>query len=132
MVSEVGVATRGGVALWAERGVAARCPPPSAAPARPGPAMPPARADYLAPWWAAWLHGLPHRGLRLQPVPAAFHPRDPDYQQVRTPRFAPPLPWARVLHPPALPTLIRQRAFGGCAPRWGVRAPTQRSTRSLQ
>ncbi|XP_074703237.1 protein tweety homolog 2 isoform X2 [Strix aluco] len=43
--------------------------------------MPPARADYLAPWWAAWLHGLPHRGLRLQPVPAAFRPRDPDYQQ---------------------------------------------------
>lgn len=43
--------------------------------------MPPARADYLAPWWAAWLHGLPHRGLRLQPVPAAFHPRDPEYQQ---------------------------------------------------
>lgn len=71
------------------RGVAARCPPPSAAPARPRspppPAMPPARADYLAPWWAVWLHGLPHRGLRLQPVPAAFRPRDPDYQQVPTP-----------------------------------------------
>lgn len=81
--------------------------------------MPPARADYLAPWWAAWLHGLPHRGLRLQPVPADFHPRDPDYQQVRTPRFVPPLPWVRVLRPPALPTLVLQRAFGGCAPRGG-------------
>ncbi|KAI6075766.1 Protein tweety-like protein 2 [Aix galericulata] len=43
--------------------------------------MPPARADYLAPWWAAWLHGVPHRDLRLQPVPAAFRPRDPEYQQ---------------------------------------------------
>ncbi|XP_069728354.1 protein tweety homolog 2 isoform X3 [Phaenicophaeus curvirostris] len=43
--------------------------------------MPPARADYLAPWWAAWLHGLPHRDLRLQPVPASFRPRDADYQQ---------------------------------------------------
>ncbi|XP_051653692.1 protein tweety homolog 2 isoform X2 [Manacus candei] len=43
--------------------------------------MGPARADYLAPWWAAWLHGLPHRGPRLQPVPSAFRPQDPDYQQ---------------------------------------------------
>ncbi|XP_032055856.1 protein tweety homolog 2 isoform X2 [Aythya fuligula] len=43
--------------------------------------MPPSRADYLAPWWAAWLHGVPHRDLRLQPVPAAFRPRDPEYQQ---------------------------------------------------
>ncbi|XP_053850483.1 protein tweety homolog 2 [Vidua macroura] len=43
--------------------------------------MGPARADYLAPWWAAWLHGLPHRGPRLQPVPSTFRPQDPDYQQ---------------------------------------------------
>ncbi|XP_066188415.1 protein tweety homolog 2 [Sylvia atricapilla] len=43
--------------------------------------MGPARADYLAPWWAAWLHGLPHRGPNLQPVPSAFRPQDPDYQQ---------------------------------------------------
>ncbi|XP_071307459.1 protein tweety homolog 2 isoform X3 [Agelaius tricolor] len=43
--------------------------------------MGPARADYLAPWWAAWLHGLPHRDPRLQPVPSTFRPQDPDYQQ---------------------------------------------------
>ncbi|XP_058708023.1 protein tweety homolog 2 isoform X1 [Poecile atricapillus] len=43
--------------------------------------MGPARADYLAPWWAAWLHGLPHRGPSLQPVPSTFRPQDPDYQQ---------------------------------------------------
>ncbi|KAL2297832.1 hypothetical protein Nmel_016397 [Mimus melanotis] len=43
--------------------------------------MGPARADYLAPWWAAWLHGLPHRGPHLQPVPSTFRPQDPDYQQ---------------------------------------------------
>uniref|UniRef100_A0A8C3V3E7 Protein tweety homolog n=2 Tax=Catharus ustulatus TaxID=91951 RepID=A0A8C3V3E7_CATUS len=48
---------------------------------RPRPAMGPARADYLAPWWAAWLHGLPHRGPHLQPVPSTFRPQDPDYQQ---------------------------------------------------
>nr|XP_060620233.1 protein tweety homolog 2 isoform X1 [Anolis sagrei ordinatus] len=40
-----------------------------------------ARADYLAPWWATWLHGLPHLSLSLQPVPSAFRPRDADYQQ---------------------------------------------------
>nr|XP_056711501.1 protein tweety homolog 2 isoform X2 [Euleptes europaea] len=40
-----------------------------------------ARADYLAPWWASWLHGLPHLSLSLQPVPSAFRPKDPDYQQ---------------------------------------------------
>uniref|UniRef100_A0A8B9G0T8 Protein tweety homolog n=1 Tax=Amazona collaria TaxID=241587 RepID=A0A8B9G0T8_9PSIT len=43
--------------------------------------MPPARAGYVAPWWVSWLHRLPHRGLRLQSVPAAFRPRDADYQQ---------------------------------------------------
>ncbi|XP_065419792.1 protein tweety homolog 2 [Chrysemys picta bellii] len=40
-----------------------------------------ARADYLAPWWAAWLHRFPHVNLRLQPVPSAFRPQQPDYQQ---------------------------------------------------
>ncbi|XP_075296842.1 protein tweety homolog 2 [Opisthocomus hoazin] len=40
-----------------------------------------ARAVYLAPRWAGWLHALPRRGLRLQPVPAAFRPSDPGYQQ---------------------------------------------------
>nr|XP_032607510.2 protein tweety homolog 2 isoform X1 [Taeniopygia guttata] len=43
--------------------------------------MGPGRAAYLAPWWAAWLHGLPHRGPHLQPVPGTFRPQDPDYQQ---------------------------------------------------
>lgn len=43
--------------------------------------LPAARADYLAPWWASWLHGLPHLSLSLQPVSSAFRPRDPDYQQ---------------------------------------------------
>uniref|UniRef100_A0A8D2J7A1 Protein tweety homolog n=3 Tax=Varanus komodoensis TaxID=61221 RepID=A0A8D2J7A1_VARKO len=37
--------------------------------------------DYLAPWWASWLHGLPHVSLSLQPVSSAFRPRDADYQQ---------------------------------------------------
>uniref|UniRef100_A0A803TDB2 Protein tweety homolog n=1 Tax=Anolis carolinensis TaxID=28377 RepID=A0A803TDB2_ANOCA len=37
--------------------------------------------DYLAPWWATWLHGLPHLSLNLQAVPSAFRPRDADYQQ---------------------------------------------------
>uniref|UniRef100_A0A8D0BCC9 Protein tweety homolog n=1 Tax=Salvator merianae TaxID=96440 RepID=A0A8D0BCC9_SALMN len=40
-----------------------------------------ARADYLAPWWASWLHGLPHLSLSLQPVSNTFRPRDADYQQ---------------------------------------------------
>nr|XP_048673680.1 protein tweety homolog 2 isoform X3 [Caretta caretta] len=44
-------------------------------------ALPAARADYLAPWWAAWLHRFPHVSLRLQPVPGAFRPQQPDYQQ---------------------------------------------------
>lgn len=114
------------MAWRAERGVAARCPPPSAAPARPGPAMPPARADYLAPWWAAWLHGLPHRGLRLQPVPAAFHPRDPEYQQVRTPLFVPPPPLGSG---PPIPSRSRRSfcsgVLGGALRAGGVRAPTQ-------
>ncbi|KAM7146013.1 protein tweety homolog 2 [Macrochelys suwanniensis] len=39
------------------------------------------RADYLAPWWAACLHRFPHVNLRLQPVPGAFRPQQPDYQQ---------------------------------------------------
>ncbi|KAL8163489.1 UNVERIFIED_CONTAM: hypothetical protein K2H54_023714 [Gekko kuhli] len=43
--------------------------------------LPAARADYLAPWWASWLHGLPHLSLSLHPVPSAFRPKDPDYQQ---------------------------------------------------
>lgn len=44
--------------------------------------LPAARAEYLAPWWASWLHGLPHLNLSLQPVSSAFHPRESDYQQV--------------------------------------------------
>ncbi|XP_074827114.1 protein tweety homolog 2 isoform X2 [Natator depressus] len=44
-------------------------------------ALPAARADYLVPWWAAWLHRFPHVSLRLQPVPSAFRPQQPDYQQ---------------------------------------------------
>nr|XP_020668796.1 protein tweety homolog 2 [Pogona vitticeps] len=43
--------------------------------------LPAARADYLAPWWASWLHGLPHLSLSLQPVSSAFRPKDEDYQQ---------------------------------------------------
>uniref|UniRef100_A0A8C6VAL3 Protein tweety homolog n=1 Tax=Naja naja TaxID=35670 RepID=A0A8C6VAL3_NAJNA len=40
-----------------------------------------ARAEYLAPWWTSWLHGLPHLSFSLRPVPNAFRPRDDDYQQ---------------------------------------------------
>uniref|UniRef100_A0A8D0HDS1 Protein tweety homolog n=1 Tax=Sphenodon punctatus TaxID=8508 RepID=A0A8D0HDS1_SPHPU len=43
--------------------------------------MPAARADYLAPWWASWLHGLPHLSLDLRPVSSTFRPGDADYQQ---------------------------------------------------
>lgn len=59
-----------------------------------GAMLPTARADYLAPWWASWLHGLPHLSLSLQPVSSAFRPRDADYQQVCFPLSAalPPPP----------------------------------------
>ncbi|XP_058140635.1 protein tweety homolog 2 [Dasypus novemcinctus] len=43
--------------------------------------MPAARVEYIAPWWVAWLHSVPHLGLRLQPVDSTFRPRDESYQE---------------------------------------------------
>ncbi|XP_004432770.1 PREDICTED: protein tweety homolog 2 [Ceratotherium simum simum] len=43
--------------------------------------MPAARMEYIAPWWVAWLHSVPHVGLRLQPVNSTFNPRDASYQE---------------------------------------------------
>ncbi|XP_044532902.1 protein tweety homolog 2 [Gracilinanus agilis] len=43
--------------------------------------MPAARVDYIAPWWAVWLHSFPHLNLRLQPVDSTFTPQDPSYQE---------------------------------------------------
>ncbi|KAJ8786992.1 hypothetical protein J1605_023247 [Eschrichtius robustus] len=40
-----------------------------------------ARVEYIAPWWVAWLHRVPHVGLRLQPVDSTFRPRDESYQE---------------------------------------------------
>lgn len=44
--------------------------------------MPAARVEYVAPWWVAWLHSVPHLGLRLQPVDSTFNPRDESYREV--------------------------------------------------
>ncbi|XP_035934933.1 protein tweety homolog 2 isoform X1 [Halichoerus grypus] len=43
--------------------------------------MPAARVEYVAPWWVAWLHSVPHLGLRLQPVNSTFNPRDESYRE---------------------------------------------------
>ncbi|XP_022375786.1 protein tweety homolog 2 [Enhydra lutris kenyoni] len=43
--------------------------------------MPAARVEYVAPWWVAWLHSVPHLGLRLQPVDSTFNPRDESYRE---------------------------------------------------
>uniref|UniRef100_A0A7N4P612 Protein tweety homolog n=1 Tax=Sarcophilus harrisii TaxID=9305 RepID=A0A7N4P612_SARHA len=43
--------------------------------------MPAARVDYIAPWWAVWLHSFPHLNLRLQPVDSTFNPQDASYQE---------------------------------------------------
>ncbi|XP_006869669.1 PREDICTED: protein tweety homolog 2 [Chrysochloris asiatica] len=43
--------------------------------------MPAASVEYIAPWWVVWLHGVPHLGLRLQPVNNTFNPRDESYQE---------------------------------------------------
>ncbi|XP_039085732.1 protein tweety homolog 2 isoform X1 [Hyaena hyaena] len=40
-----------------------------------------ARVEYVAPWWVAWLHSVPHLGLRLQPVDSTFNPRDESYRE---------------------------------------------------
>ena len=70
--------------------------------AHSGRAMLAARVEYIAPWWVAWLHRVPHVGLRLQPVDSTFRPRDESYQEVspRRPRPGAPSPRAT---PPALP-----------------------------
>lgn len=62
--------------------------------------MPAARVEYIAPWWVAWLHSVPHLGLRLQPVDSTFRPRDESYQEV-SPRPGAPSPRAAPSRLPA-------------------------------
>ncbi|XP_028311045.1 protein tweety homolog 2-like [Gouania willdenowi] len=39
------------------------------------------RLDYVAPWWAYWLHNFPHFNLLFQSVDNTFKPEEGNYQQ---------------------------------------------------
>ncbi|KAM6951837.1 protein tweety homolog 2 isoform 2-T2 [Aplochiton taeniatus] len=39
------------------------------------------RVDYIAPWWAYWLHNFPHINLRFQSIDNSFKPEEENYQQ---------------------------------------------------